>query len=278
MSPLAEATPKSSAETALSWASRSLVGVVWVSAALFGVYILCFYGGAWIDGAYDQWNTTLPDLYVEGALVSTGAMAVHFLGGGILLLLGPVLLIARVRERHLRLHRLVGRLFGGCAAITGAAGVVFIFIQGTVGGAVMNVGFALYGALMVLCAVLAVVRVRQGRLAEHRAWGVRLFALVIASWLYRMEYGVWITATGGLGHDGTNVDGWFDAFMSFAFYVPNLAIAELFLRGHHARYRQPALTIMAATVMAGAALMVVVGTYYFLLEYWGAPIAARLGL
>lgn len=253
------------------------MGVVWISSGLFGIYILCFYGGAWVDGTYEQWNTTLPDLYMASAPLSTTGMAIHFLCGGVLLLLGPVQLLKAVRDRYRRLHRYIGRAFVACAAVTGAGGVGFIFIQGTVGGMVMNVGFGLYGALMVLCAVMTVVRARQGRFAEHRAWGMRLFALVIASWLYRMEYGVWITLTGGIGHDSENVDGWFDAFMSFAFYLPNLAVVEVFLRGHHARARRPALTTAAAIVLGGAALMVVVGTYYFLLEYWGAPIAQRLG-
>jgi hypothetical protein len=49
--------------TALRSAAISLVAVVWVSAAIFGLYILAFYFGAVFDGTLDQWNHDLPRLH-----------------------------------------------------------------------------------------------------------------------------------------------------------------------------------------------------------------------
>ena len=58
---------------------------------------------------------------------------------------------------------------------------------------------------------------------------LRLYALAIGSWLYRMDYGFWVQITDGMGHTDT-FRGPFDYVMDFAFYLPNLVVAELYLR------------------------------------------------
>src|SRR3546814_5621501 len=92
----------------------------------------------------------------------------------------------------------------------------------------MDIGFAIYGALMILCAERAFTHARQRRFDAHRAWAIRLFALTVGSWLYRMEYALWYLVMGDLGTD--HFRGWFDAIMTFFFYIPNLAVAEFFIR------------------------------------------------
>ena len=71
----------------------------------------------------------------------------------------------------------------------GLGGLAFILLQGTIGGPAMNAGFCLYGALTVIAALQTVRHARQRRFEIHRGWAIRLFALVIGSWLYRMDYG-----------------------------------------------------------------------------------------
>src|SRR3546814_7633804 len=65
----------------------------------------------------------------------------------------------------------------------------------------MDIGFAIYGALMILCAERAFTHARQRRFDAHRAWAIRLFALTVGSWLYRMEYALWYLVMGDLGTD-----------------------------------------------------------------------------
>jgi hypothetical protein len=50
----------------LRLAASVLVVVVWISAAIFGVYVVAFYGGAAADGSLEQWNNHLPGLYEPG--------------------------------------------------------------------------------------------------------------------------------------------------------------------------------------------------------------------
>ena len=91
-------------------------------------------------------------------------------------------------------------------------------------------------------------------------------ALAIGSWLYRMDYGFWLTATHGLGHTH-QFRGPFDVWMSFFFYVRNLMLAELYLRAR----RLPshfAFRLSAAIVLNLASAIVLLGTYYFTRYYW----------
>ncbi len=93
----------------------------------------------------------------------------------------------------------------------------------------MDVGFGLYGALMVLCTTMAYVHARSSPYERHRAWAIRLFALTIGSWLYRMEYGLWFLLFGFLGRT-VDFNGWFDTIMVLFFYLP---------QSHHRRVDHP---------------------------------------
>lgn len=259
---------------ALRWAARVLVAVTWLSAATFGAYILAFYAGALVDGAPERWNQKLPGLYASTTPLATLGMAVHFLGGGILLLLGPVQLIARLRDSKPAVHRWIGRLFVLAATVVAVGGLAFIVLKGTIGRGVMNVGFGLYGILMLVAAIQTVRLARAQRFEEHGAWGVRLYSLVIGSWLYRIDYGFWFILTDGAGHTDS-FDGAFDWFMAFAFYLPNLLVAELFVRARKRGARTPAVEVVATLALAAATGVLVVGTYFFTRYEWGPAIVAR---
>lgn len=258
----------------LRWAVRALVSVVWVSAAIFGLYIVAFYAGAVSDGAPDRWNEALPRLYEPHKLLATIGIGAHFATGTVLLLLGPIQLISAVRESVPRLHRWLGRLYVLTALITGLGGLTFIALKGTIGGAPMNVGFSLYGALTVLAAVETIRHARARHFAQHRAWAIRLFALAIGSWLYRMDYGIWKMVTNGAGHTRA-FDGPFDVVMAFFFYVPNLIVAEACVRNRQLR---TGLTsrLGAALLLGGATILLAVGTYYFTVYHWGPTIIERM--
>jgi hypothetical protein len=258
---------------ALHWAGLALVCVVWISAAIFGLYIVAFYFGAVFDGDPDQWNKALPRLYDPHTMLATLGIGLHFATGTILLLLGPVQLIGAVRARVPRLHRWIGRLYGFAALMSGLGGLAFIALQGTIGGGPMNLGFSLYGALIVVASVQTVRNAMWRRFDVHRAWAIRLFALVIGSWLYRMDYGFWRLLAHGAGHTPA-FDGTFDVVMSFFFYIPNLIVAEAFIRARRLRAR-PSARIGAALLLSGATVFVAIGTYYFTAYHWGPGILKR---
>ena len=260
--------------SALRWSAFLLVAGSWVSGAIFGAYILAFFGGTAWQGLAARWNESLPALHDPATPLATAAIGAHFLTGGVLLLLGPVQLIGCVRRTLPALHRWLGRAYVLCAATAGAGGLAFILAKGTIGGPVMSGGFALYGLLMLVAATATYRHARAGRPDRHRAWAIRLFALTIGSWLYRMEYGFWFMAVGRVGHS-SDFSGWFDAIMVFFFYLPNLAVAELFLRARK-RSGSPILTAFAAAVLLAASAFVLAATWFFTTRYWGPGVASGL--
>ena len=135
-------------ETAFRWSGAALVCTVWISATLFGLYIVAFYVGALADGQVTKWNQNLPGLYEPHSPAATPALGLHFLAGGVILILGCIQLIGRVRTRWPALHRWLGRIYVSAALLAGLGGLTFIFVVGTIGGRIMDVGFWLYGALM----------------------------------------------------------------------------------------------------------------------------------
>lgn len=262
---------------ALRLSAVALVGVVWISSAIFGAYILAYYGGAIPAGTMEQWNATLPALYESHTPMASAGMGLHFFAGATLLLLGPVQLIGEIRAKAPVVHRWIGRVYAFAAFAAGVGGLVFILLKGTVGGWMMTTAFAAYGALMVLAAVQTVRHAMARRIEIHRAWAIRLFALAIGSWLYRIGYGLFF-AIGGRDNPGHTdlFSGWFDYVMDWAFFVPPLIVAELFIRAR----RQRATTagrIGATTTLALSAAFIAYATFFFTIFGWGPAILMRFG-
>ncbi|MEM6771045.1 MAG: DUF2306 domain-containing protein [Bacteroidota bacterium] len=251
-------------------ATKFLGTVVWGSALIFGLYILAFYALGYVTGDTDRWNKVLPGLYDPGNAGSTAGIALHFLAGGTILVLGCLQLLEGVRKKYPGLHRVVGRVYVIACMLAGVGGLVFILLKGTIGGTVMNVGFTGYGVLMLLASVQTIRFARKGKFDHHRAWALRLFALAIASWLYRMSYGFYI-GFGGEGGHTDNFQGWFDYVMDFAFYLPNLLVVEIIL-GEFALLRKPWVKSLGAAVMLIAGALISFATFIFIRDFWGPGI------
>jgi len=251
--------------------SLLLVITVWCSAGLFGLYILAYYASSLYAGNGARWNQMLPGLYQKDATAPTLGIGLHFAMGGIILLLGSIQLIGKLRDRFPVFHRWTGRVYVVASILAALGGLVFIFTTGTIGGTIMNIGFGLYGILMLLAAVLTWRYAATKRMDLHRAWALRLYALAIGSWLYRMDYGFWFQLANGIGH-GHNFSGPFDHIMAFFFYIPNLLVAELFIRRNQNRKTWPVLNIAISLLLLGVTSFLLLGSYYFTKLYWGPAI------
>lgn len=180
------------------------------------------------------------DIVAQGRLASTtlGNLAIysHMVFGGVITCLALFQWAGPIRRWWPSLHRLSGRLLALLAFLTGVGGLTYIVLNGTIGGPEMSAGFALYGVLMVIAAVQTPRMAMTRQYARHRRWAVRLIVLCLASWLYRVHYGV-LYAT--ICAEGTDVcifystpefSGPFDRIQNWAFYFPYLLLAEVWLR------------------------------------------------
>lgn len=247
-----------------------LVITVWISTLLFGLYILAFYFVSLVQGNTSQWNEVLPGLHDTQTKSATAGIGLHFAAGGIILILGCVQLLDSVRLKLPAFHRWIGRIYVIASLFTAIGGLVFIFIKGTIGGLWMDIAFTGYGVLTLVATVNTIRFARSGNFESHRSWAIRLFALTIGSWLYRMEYGFWFLFMDRLGHT-SDFTGPFDYFMDFFFYLPNLLVAELFVKRKQLINSRLAEGIVLVVLFLATAFLIL-ATYFFTKEYWGPAI------
>lgn len=258
-------------ELLFNYSCRALLTAVWGSCFIFGLYILANYAAAYSENDLSRWNNVLPEIYDPSQPQASMGIGLHFAAGGLILVLGGIQLIGSIRRRYPRLHHWIGRLYILLSIIVATGGLSFIAIKGTVGGLVMDVGFGLYGALMLLAAIQTVRYAISRQLLNHQAWAWRLYALAIGSWLYRMDYGLWLILTDWVGHTD-DFSGWFDHIMAFFFYIPNLLIVELMIRARSQDSSQRVRTA-ASVAMICASLLVLVATWGFARIAWLPAIA-----
>lgn len=253
-------------DTLYRFSSRALLAIVWISSFIFGLYILANYAAAYFENDLQRWNNVLPEIYDPSQPQASVGIGLHFAAGGLILVLGGMQLIDSIRSNYPRVHHWTGRLYIFLSMVAAIGGLSFIAIKGTVGGLVMDIGFGLYGILMFVAAVQTVRYAMARQLLDHQAWAWRLYALAIGSWLYRMDYGLWLILTDWIGHTD-EFDGWFDHIMAFFFYIPNLLIVELMIRAR-SQASSKRLRTTASVTMICASVLMVVATWGFARVAW----------
>ncbi len=211
-----------------AWAGHAGLGVLLLLSAPFIVYSARFGASGFATDLSDETY-----LFTQGASLRAGlanaAIFSHMLAGALITLLAPLQLIPAIRAHAPRLHRICGYALAAGAAVAGLGGLAYIALRGTIGGPLMDAGFTLYGLCLLAATLGAILNARAGDFARHRAWALRLFVLAIGSFLYRLHYGLWSLATGGLWSE-PDFSGVFDRVQVFAFYLPYLlALEALFL-------------------------------------------------
>ncbi|NOD76325.1 DUF2306 domain-containing protein [Ruegeria sp. HKCCD4332] len=167
-------------------------------------------------------------LFADGQSVGNAAMILHIFAGTVLVILVPLQLVRALRQRFNWFHRALGVVLIALALITGLAGMTYIPLRGTIGGPVMTAGFFLYGLCLFASALMLARMALSNDRAGHWAWGLRLFWLALGSWLYRVHYTLWYLLTGGLGSE-PDFSGPFDLVQNFAFFVPYLLAAQIWI-------------------------------------------------
>jgi uncharacterized membrane protein len=97
----------------------------------------------------------------------------HTLGGVIALLAGPIQFSSRLRQRHLKFHRVLGRIY-----------VISVFIGALTGIALAAgrpglPGTAMQAAAWIVCTTAAFLTARNRQIARHRQWMVRSYAVTL---------------------------------------------------------------------------------------------------
>ena len=147
-------------------------------------------------------------------------LLMHAGGAATALLLGPVQFFPRLRARFLRMHRWIGRVYVLGCTVGGVTGLVLAFGAST--GGITGAGFGALAVAWLVTTLLAWRRAVQRRLDDHQAWMIRSFALTLAAVTLRIYLPI-----------GEALPVPFEAAyqaISFLCWVPNLLLAELYLR------------------------------------------------
>jgi hypothetical protein len=195
---------------------RSLYGVVVALSVVVSVVSLRYLLGVGLIPPPIVANRfARPFLYIHVAAASTA------------LLLGPIQFIASLRHRYLFAHRITGRIYV-LSCLTGATTGIALSI-GTTAGPVVTAGFGLLGVLWLSINVRAWWLAVQGRIAQHKSWMIRSFALTFSAVTARLL----IFTLPLMGVPFNN------AYMlaSWLGWVPNLFLAQVYL------HRMPAAEV-----------------------------------
>jgi len=238
--------------SAFRWIGRGFYIAALLGLMTFGTYIVLRATGATFKN-FDQWNDLVSGLPMKSSAdwIANVGIGMHYLMGTVLVFAWPILFSSRIRVRHRAVHRWTGRIYVTAGLFAGIGGLSFILARHSDRAA--HTAFAIWGCVMMLSAVMAYVHARAKRFDSHRAWAIRLFAMVLGAWIFDLEYRAWEDLTGGIGM-GTDKDpGLFDYAINYLFFVPNLLVAEFFIRNKHKRIasamrslKWPALATLAA--------------------------------
>jgi len=174
-------------------------------------------------------NATLASPEILGNLFARPWLVVHAGGAATALLVGGFQFLPAVRRRR-PLHRWLGRIYATACIVGGVSGLRLAF--GTTAGTFAGVGFGLLAVCWLYATLQAWRFARERRFDEHRAWMIRSFAMTFAAVTLRL----YLPIAPMLGYDfmvGYRLTAWVS-------WIPNLILAELYLRRRFAARLQPA--------------------------------------
>lgn len=149
----------------------------------------------------------------------------HIAPGLLFVVLGPLQFIAGLRKRRPALHRWTGRVYLAAALTIGITALI-MSPQMAIGGAVEIAATMTFGVLFLFALGKGFAAIRARRIAEHRRWMIRAYAIGLGVGTVRPIMGVFF-ATRRLTHL-TPQD-----FFGIAFWLGfllSLGAAEIWIR------------------------------------------------
>lgn len=145
----------------------------------------------------------------------------HIFASPVALVLGLFQFLPRLRSARPALHRWSGRIYGLAVLTGGIAGLAL-----ALGSFERPIAAAGFGALAILWLGVTAQAIRlamAGRIAAHRRWMIRSYALTFAAVTLRLVLPFFFILGGMDYAETSNYVGWLC-------WIPNLIIAELYLR------------------------------------------------
>ncbi len=95
----------------------------------------------------------------------------HVLAGTFALLIGPINFSSRIRQRHFKLHRVLGRIYVVCVFVGAFTGIALA------SGHPGLPGTSMQAAAWIVCTTAAFITARNRQIIQHRQWMARSYAV-----------------------------------------------------------------------------------------------------
>lgn len=151
---------------------------------------------------------------------------IHIIPGLVFMILGPLQFSETFRARHLKWHKISGRVFLVTSGIIGVSALVMSFGMQAIGGVNQAAATTLFSLLFLFCLAKAFRHVLRGEIALHREWMIRGFAIGLAVATIRPIVGIFF-ATSRL--TGLTPHKFFGAAFWIGFVVQSI-VAEVWIR------------------------------------------------
>lgn len=149
------------------------------------------------------------------------AFILHISGSPVALVIGLFQFLPRFRTKHPEIHRWSGRVYVLAVLIGGLASLVLAL--GSLDRPIAAFDFSTLALLWLGVTAQAIRLAMAGRIAEHRRWMIRSYSLTFAAVILRLVLPFFFIF-GDMDYLAAS------SYVAWLSWVPNLLIAELYLR------------------------------------------------
>lgn len=150
-------------------------------------FVLAFIGLAMVVRRILALDNLIPSFVPPGGEAFDAGFAhhpiltlVHIVPGAGFMILGPLQFLPRLRNRYPRFHRRCGRVFLLCGFVIGITAGVMPFVMMPIGGVNEAAGVLLFAMYFLTALSKAWWHIIHRRIALHREWMIRAFAVGLA--------------------------------------------------------------------------------------------------
>jgi hypothetical protein len=138
---------------------------LWISIGLITLFVFIT-SEVFLAADYPMYHA-----YRLQVIADRGFLIPHTICGSVALLAGPLQFSSRIRQRYLKFHRVLGRMY-----------VISVFIGAFTGIALAAgrpglPGTSMQAAAWIVCTTAAVITARNRHIVQHRQWMIRSYAV-----------------------------------------------------------------------------------------------------
>ncbi|MGE7926882.1 DUF2306 domain-containing protein [Lysinibacillus xylanilyticus] len=146
----------------------------------------------------------------------------HIISGVVALVIGPFTLFSKFREKNIKRHRMMGKIYMIGILLGSVSGLYLAFYA--TGGLMSQLGFGFLSTFWLITAFQALIKIKHKKILDHQKWMIRNYSLTFAAVTLRIWL-VLFTILFGLEHFNFSY-----TIIAWLCWLPNLIAAEWFIQ------------------------------------------------